>query len=143
MKRMLFAAALVTFSAAAIAQTPALPGSKAPAGAEVYFIAPKDGATVDRDVTVRFGLKGMGVAPAGVARDHTGHHHLLVDATDLPPAGQPIPNDEHHKHFGGGQTETVLRLSPGTHTLQLELGDASHVPFDPPVVSKRITIHVK
>lgn len=143
MKRMLFAAALVTLSAAAIAQTPALPASKAPAGAEVYFIAPKDGATVDRDVTVRFGLKGMGVAPAGVARDHTGHHHLLVDATDLPPAGQPIPNDEHHKHFGGGQTETVLHLSPGTHTLQLELGDASHVPFDPPVVSKRITIHVK
>lgn len=147
MKRILFAATLATFATAAFAQTPthsaALPSTKAPAGAEVYFITPRDGATVGREVTVRFGLKGMGVAPAGVAMEHTGHHHLLVDATDLPAAGRPIPNDEHHMHFGGGQTQTVLKLAPGTHTLQLELGDASHVPFDPPVVSKRITIHVK
>lgn len=145
MKRMLFAATLATFAAVAFAQTPA-PGiatTKAPAGAEVYFITPRDGATVGREITVRFGLKGMGVAPAGVNKEHTGHHHLLVDATDLPLAGQPIPKDEHHLHFGGGQTQTVLKLAPGTHTLQLELGDANHVPFDPPVVSKRITIHVK
>jgi hypothetical protein len=147
MKRMLFAAALATFGAASFAQSPAhapaIPITKAAADAEVYFITPKDGATVGREVTVRFGLKGMGVAPAGVAKEHTGHHHLLVDATDLPPAGQPIPNDEHHLHFGGGQTQTTLKLAPGTHTLQLELGDANHVPFDPPVVSKRITIRVK
>jgi hypothetical protein len=143
MKRILFAVALALAGTAAAAQTPALPASKAPAGAEVYFIAPRDGATVGRDVVVRFGLRGMGVAPAGVATEHTGHHHLLIDAADLPPAGRPIPKDEHHMHFGGGQTETVLKLAPGTHTLQLELGDANHVPFDPPVVSKRITIHVK
>ena len=98
---------------------------------------------VGRDVTVRFGLSGMGVAPAGVEKKDTGHHHLLVDVATLPLAGQPIPNDDHHRHFGGGQTETVLHLSPGTHTLQLELGDANHVPFDPPVVSKKITIHVE
>lgn len=154
MKRMLFAATLATFatfaSTAFAAQaanpssaTATLPSTKAPAGAEVYFITPRDGATVGREVTVRFGLKGMGVAPAGVAREHTGHHHLLIDAPALPPAGQPIPSDGHHMHFGGGQTQTVLKLAPGTHTLQLELGDANHVPFGPPVVSRRITIHVK
>lgn len=143
MKRMLIAAALVAASATAAAQTPALPVTKAPADAAVYFIAPKDGATVGRDVTVRFGLKGMGVAPAGVAKEHTGHHHLLIDTKGLPAAGQPIPKDEHHVHFGNGQTETVLHLAPGTHTLQLVLGDANHVPFDPPVASRQITIHVK
>lgn len=147
MKRMLFAAALATFAAASFAQAPAqapaLPATKAPAGAEVYFITPEDGATVGREVTVRFGLKGMGVAPSGVAKAHTGHHHLLVDVADLPLAGQPIPSDAHHVHFGGGQTQTTLELAPGTHTLRLELGDANHAPFDPPLVSKRITIHVK
>ena len=143
MKRMLLAVALATLGAASFAQTPALPSTPAPAGAEVYFIAPADGATVGRDVVVRFGLKGMGVAPAGVAKEHTGHHHLLIDAKTLPPAGQPIPNDAHHMHFGGGQTQTTLHLEPGTHTLQLELGDANHVPFAPPLVSEKITIHVK
>jgi len=147
MKRLLLVAALTTLGAAAFAQTPAaasaLPATKAPADAKVYFITPRDGATVGREVIVRFGLKGMGVAPAGVVREHTGHHHLLVDAPQLPLAAQPIPNDAHHLHFGGGQTQTVLKLAPGTHTLQLELGDASHVPFDPPVVSGRIAIHVK
>lgn len=143
MKRILIAAALVALSATASAQTPTLPASKSPAGAEVYFIAPTNGATVGRHVLVRFGLRGMGVAPAGIARDNTGHHHLLVDADTLPPAGQPIPKDAQHVHFGGGQTETTLELPPGTHTLQLELGDANHVPFDPPVVSKRITIRVR
>lgn len=143
MKRILFAAALATVGTASFAQTPVLPVTKAPAGAEAYIISPSDGATVDREFTVRFGLKGMGVAPAGVGKEHTGHHHLLIDASDLPLAGQPIPNDEHHMHFGGGQTQTTLRLAPGTHTLQLELGDANHVPFAPPVVSRRITIHVK
>jgi hypothetical protein len=143
MKQMLLAAALAAFGVVAFAQPPAVPSTRAPAGAGVYFITPKDGATVDREVVVRFDLKGMGVAPAGVAKEHTGHHHLLVDVTDLPLGGQPIPNDAQHRHFGGGQTQTTLDLAPGTHTLQLELGDANHLPFDPPVVSKRITIHVK
>ncbi len=143
MRRMMVAFGLVAFAAAAVAATPVLPTHQAPADARVYIISPADGATVGRDVTVRFGLAGMGVAPAGVTRENTGHHHLLIDVATLPAAGQPIPNDDKHKHFGGGQTETVLHLAPGTHTLQLELGDANHVPFNPPVVSKKITIHVR
>jgi hypothetical protein len=144
MKRLLLALALAGLTATAIAaDAPGLPVTPAPAGAAVYIISPTDGATVGRHVTVRFGLKGMGVAPAGVSKDGTGHHHLLVDVQQLPAAGQPIPSDAQHIHFGGGQTETTITLTPGTHTLQLELGDAHHVPFDPPLVSKRITIHVK
>jgi hypothetical protein len=144
MKRLLLALALVTTAGYALAaDAPALPVTKAPAGAEVYIISPQDGATVSQSFTVRFGLKGMGVAPAGVVHENTGHHHLLVDVKVLPAAGQPIPKDEQHVHFGGGQTETTLKLPPGTHTLQLELGDSNHIPFDPPVVSKAITVHVK
>lgn len=144
MKRILLALALTGIAGAAMAaDAPGLPVTKATSGAEVYIISPKDGATVGPNVVVRFGLRGMGVAPAGVAKESTGHHHLLVDVKDLPAAGQPIPKDDNHLHFGGGQTETTLKLKPGTHTLQLELGDANHVPFDPAVVSKRITIHVK
>ncbi len=109
----------------------------------VYFLAPLDGAHVQSPFTVRFGLRGMGVAPAGVQAPNTGHHHLLVDVDELPPDDQPIPNDEHHKHFGGGQTETELTLPPGRHTLQLVLGDASHIPHDPPVRSEKITITVE
>jgi len=143
MRRFLTGFVLSSVATLALAASPVLPARKAPADARVYIISPADGATVGRNVTVRFGLAGMGVAPAGVEKKDTGHHHLLIDVATLPAAGQPIPNDEHHKHFGGGQTETVLHLSPGTHTLQLALGDANHVPFDPPVVSKRITVHVK
>ncbi|GLQ97672.1 DUF4399 domain-containing protein [Dyella mobilis] len=144
MKRLLLALALTTAAGYAVAaEAPSLPATKAPAGAEVYIISPQDGATVPQTFTVRFGLKGMGVAPAGVVREGTGHHHLLVDVKDLPPAGQPIPKDAQHLHFGEGQTETTLKLTPGTHTLQLELGDSNHIPFDPPLVSKPITVHVK
>ncbi|MGD1877275.1 MAG: DUF4399 domain-containing protein [Kiloniellaceae bacterium] len=117
----------------------------APAGAEVYFISPQDGATVSSPVTVRFGLRGMGVAPAGDEKANTGHHHLLID-TDAPSGdalNEPIPADDHHKHFGGGQTETTLELAPGTHTLQLLLGDWSHIPHNPPVMSQKITVTVK
>ena len=121
----------------------AAPRTKAPASAELYFITPQDGESVGHDVIVRFGLKGMGVAPAGVISPNTGHHHLLIDVSELPPMDLPIANDASHMHFGGGQTETVLHLTPGDHTLQLLLGDALHVPLDPPVLSKRITIHVK
>jgi len=145
MKRILLAFALAGLTGAALAaDAPAsLPVTPAPSGAEVYIISPANGATVGQEVIVRFGLKGMGVAPAGVAKEHTGHHHLLVDVKELPAAGQPIPNDANHLHFGGGQTQTTLKLAPGTHTLQLELGDQNHVPFEPAVVSKKITIHVK
>jgi len=144
MKRILLALVLTGLVGTAMAaDAPALPTTKASSDAAVYIISPGDGASVGQQFTVRFGLKGMGVAPAGVAKEHTGHHHLLVDVKELPPAGQPIPKDDNHLHFGGGQTETTLKLKPGTHTLQLELGDENHVPFDPPLVSKRITIHVK
>ncbi len=144
MKHILLALALTGLAGAAMAaDAPALPITHAPAGTKVYIISPSDGATVGQEVTVRFGLKGMGVAPAGVAKENTGHHHLLVDVKELPAAGLPIPADAQHLHFGGGQTQTTLKLTPGTHTLQLELGDQHHVPFAPPLVSKRITIHVK
>ncbi|HET8899670.1 MAG TPA: DUF4399 domain-containing protein [Rhodanobacteraceae bacterium] len=117
--------------------------SSAPAGARLYIISPVDGATVTSPVTVRFGLAGMGVAPSGVAKANTGHHHLLIDVEALPPGNMPIPSDAKHLHFGGGQTETVLTLTPGTHTLQLDLADAHHMQFAPPLVSPKITIHVK
>jgi len=114
-----------------------------PAGAEVYFITPKDGATVKSPVTIQFGLKGMGVAPAGVKFEATGHHHLLID-TDIPAdTSQPLPTSDAVRHFGKGQTETSVELTPGKHTLQLVLGDQNHTPHNPPVVSKKITITVK
>jgi hypothetical protein len=114
-----------------------------PAGAQVYIISPKNGAIVHNPVVVQFGLKGMGIAPAGVKYDNSGHHHLLID-TD-PPADQstPLPATDKIVHFGKGQTETTLNLTPGKHTLQLLLADASHIPHSPPVISKKITITVK
>jgi hypothetical protein len=127
--------------AAGVAAKP-IPRMPRPADAALYFISPIEGAVVESPVTVRFGLKGMGVAPAGVARPDTGHHHLIVDAP-TPPLDQPVPNDEQHLHFGGGQTETTLALPPGSHELQLVLADKDHVPHDPPLVSDRITITVK
>lgn len=113
-----------------------------PAGAKVYFIAPADGAEVTSPVTVKFGLVGMGVAPAGVEKEKTGHHHLLID-TKLTDYAAPIPADDTHKHFGGGQTEAAVTLAPGKHTLQLLLADQNHVPHKPPVESEVITITVK
>ena len=114
-----------------------------PAGAEVYIVSPKDGAKVKSPVTVVFGLKGMGIAPAGIKFDNTGHHHLLVD-TDVPAdLSQPLPANENHVHFGKGQTETSLTLAPGKHTLQLLLADYTHTPHDPAVISKKITITVE
>lgn len=114
----------------------------APESARVYIISPADGETVSSPLTVRFGLSGLGVAPAGTEAENTGHHHLIVDA-ELPPFDAPIPADDNYIHFGGGQTETTLELAPGSHTLQLILGDWSHVPHDPPVFSERITITVE
>ena len=116
--------------------------SPAPEDARVYFISPENGDEVARPLTVRFGLEGMGVAPAGMEHHHTGHHHVLIDV-DLPTPGQPIPADDQHRHFGGGQTEVSLKLKPGPHTLQLILGDHRHVPFEPALVSERITVTVR
>ncbi len=110
---------------------------------EAYFIAPADGETVSNPVRVVFGLRGMGVAPAGIEMDNTGHHHLLINVDTLPPSGIPIPADERHVHFGAGQTETTIELSPGTHTLQMLVGDHLHRPSDPPVASQKITITVQ
>ncbi|MXZ05159.1 MAG: DUF4399 domain-containing protein [Rhodothermaceae bacterium] len=113
-------------------------------GAAVYIITPEDGSVVQSGaVTVKFGLSGMGVAPAGIEFDNSGHHHLLVNAEQLPPMDMPIPTDSVHLHFGLGQTETTLDLSPGTYTLQLVLGDYAHIPHDPPVVSEPVTITVE
>jgi len=116
--------------------------STAFADAEVYFISPQDGDTVSGVFDVRFGLSGMGVAPAGVEVDNTGHHHLLIDVDTLPPMDVPLPSSDQVRHFGGGQTETTLKLAPGKHTLQLLLGNYSHVPHNPPVMSEKITITV-
>jgi hypothetical protein len=116
--------------------------SPSPEGAALYFIAPQDGATVGTTFTVRFGLTGMGVAPAGHDVPNTGHHHLLIDYQGVPAADQPLPATDQVRHFGGGQTETELTLAPGTHHLQLMLGNYLHIPHDPPVASAVITVTV-
>ncbi len=136
--RSLLLAVLIGGPAVALAQT------AAPPNASVYIINVKDGDTVTSPFKVQFGLTGMGVAPAGVEKPNTGHHHLLIDAT-LSPAElkAPIPADAKHLHFGGGQTETMVTLPSGQHTLQLVLGDWSHVPFDPPIMSAVIHVTVK
>ena len=133
-------ALLIAFGAYAHAAEPGR--SPSSPNTQLYFIAPLDGAVVAPTFTVRFGLHGMGVAPAGIDAPNTGHHHLLIDMEQLPPADAPLPANEHVKHFGAGQTETELTLEPGTHTLQLILGNYLHVPHDPPVVSEKITITV-
>ena len=139
MRRLLLVSALSLLATLAVAQD----RSAAPAGAEVYIISPQNGATVTGPVTVRFGLKGMGIAPAGVKFDNTGHHHLLID-TDLSQVklDAPLPATDKILHFGKGQTETVVTLAPGKHTLELLFADYLHVPFDPTLHSKKITITV-
>jgi Domain of unknown function (DUF4399) len=124
----------------ALAQTTGGP-TPSPAGAKVYFVDLKDGAVIAPKTVVHFGLHGMGIAPAGSDKANSGHHHLLIDA-DLPPLNEPIPSDENHLHFGAGQTEVELSLSPGPHTLQLLLGDANHIPHTPPVMSDKIHVTV-
>lgn len=145
MKNVIIALA-ATFLSASMASAGETPSSE---GAAVYFATLEDGDTVQGPVTVVFGLRGMGVAPAGTERDNTGHHHLFIDraafgegAEDADLIEYGIPADENHVHYGGGQTEAVLDLGPGTHTLQMVLGDLYHVPHNPPVVSDVITITV-
>lgn len=127
-----------------LAATAQEPRKKAPEGASLYFISPANGVKVKSLVVARFGLAGVGVAPAGVAREKTGHHHVLVD-TDAKTLdmSKPLPSSDRVKHFGGGQTEAALELPPGKHTLQLVLGGENHVPFDPPLMSEKITITVQ
>jgi hypothetical protein len=113
-----------------------------PEGARVYILWPPDGQVIPGGkFWLRMGLAGFGIAPAGVEKPNTGHHHLLID-TDPPPMDREIPNDKNHLHFGGGLTEVRIELPPGRHTLQLLLGDADHVPHDPPLLSKKITVIV-
>ena len=138
MRGMAVASLLLTASAMAAD----LPRSRAPDGVVLYIIAPKDGDKVGSPVTIRFGLKGMGIAPAGIALPATGHHHLLIDASP-PPFDRPIPADAKHVHFGKGQTEAAVTLAPGRHRLQLLLGDHLHVPHEPPILSAPITITVE
>jgi len=135
---------LLLAACAAMGSSPARAQTPSPAGAKVYIINPKDGAEVESPFLVQFGLTGMGVAPAGVEKPNTGHHHLLIDTRlTEEQMKEPIPADDTHKHFGGGQTEAILTLPPGQHTLQLVLGDWTHVPHVPPVMSEPITITVK
>lgn len=134
---------------AAVLISPALPGAAqagdtpAAKNAYVYVGWPNDGEVIHaRRFRVWFGLRNMGIAPAGIEKANTGHHHLIVDAP-LPPFDQEIPSDKNHLHFGAGQSQAIIELAPGKHTLQLLMGDFEHVPHNPPVYSKKITIYVK
>ncbi|MBQ5946758.1 DUF4399 domain-containing protein [Massilia sp. ST3] len=144
--RKLFAAATFVAGLAGFAPLGAPPAAAAdaPANAYCYIGWPRDGEVLaaGKPFRVWFGLRHMGVAPKGVAFGNTGHHHLLID-TELPPAGQVIPSDRNHLHFGAGETETMIELPPGKHTLQLLMGDENHVPHKPPVHSRKITITVR
>lgn len=137
MSRAALAGLLMGVSVLASAATPA------PKGAEVSIVSPKDGGTVPQTFVVKFAVENIALAPAGDVTKNTGHHHLLIDVDKLPEAGKPIPNDANHLHFGKAQTQAEVTLPPGKHTLQLELGDSGHMPFDPPIVSEKITVNVK
>jgi hypothetical protein len=135
--------ALLLAVAVPAVQAQGLPRTAAPANASVYLVSPANGATVKGpQVTVVFGLKGMGISPAGMKMDNTGHHHLLIDSELPADLSQPIPANDNNVHFGKGQTETTITLKPGKHTLQLLLGDHLHVPFNPVLASEKITITV-
>jgi len=147
MKKALISSAIAIFGFANLAMAGESPSA---ADAKLYFANLEDGATVSSPVKVMFGLSGMGVAPAGTEKENTGHHHIFVDR---PPLGEgddggeelefSIPADDNHIHFGGGQTETMIELEPGEHTLQLVLGDMNHIPHNPPVTSDVITITIE
>lgn len=144
---LLFAAAFALVSVSAFAKEDAKPAPSAnpapPHGARVFIESPRDGATVGQDVHVVFGVSDIKVAPATDTASGTGHHHLLIDVKELPPLDAPIPADANHKHYGKGQTEDTIHLAPGDHTLQLDFADYRHMQFDPPLLSQKITIHVK
>ena len=136
--RALLLGGLVLLPTAAVAQ-----GLPTPKDASLYIISPRDGATVSGPFWCIFGLRGMGISHAGDQFPNSGHHHLLIDVDEPLNPSESIPQDKKHLHYGAGQTEALMELSPGQHTLQLVLGDAKHFPFNPPLVSKRITITIK
>ncbi len=116
--------------------------SPAPDNGRAYFIWPRDGATIKGGkFWIRFGLRNMGVAPAGVKKKFTGHHHLIING-QLPPFDEEIPADKNHVHYGKGYSEGRVALAPGKHTLQLLFADYEHIPHNPPVFSKKITVYV-
>jgi Domain of unknown function (DUF4399) len=135
------AAALFAFVLPTVAQAEQQ-ATPSPAGAKVFIIEPKASAVVSSPVTVKFGIEGMEVAPAGSDTPNSGHHHLIID-TVFDNTGDAIPADDNHKHFGKGQTETTVELKPGVHSLQLVLGDKNHIPHVPPVMSELVSITVK
>ena len=137
-RRALLVGSLVLLPTAAVTQ-----GLPTPKDASLYIISPKDGATVSGPFWCIFGLRGMGISHAGDQFPNSGHHHLLIDVDEPLNPGEPIPQDKKHLHYGAGQTEALIELSPGQHTLQLVFGDAKHFPFNPPLVSKKITITIK
>ncbi len=137
--RLVFSVSLFAYVAVVIAHTP-------PEHAKVYFVGLTDGAVVESPFRVQFGIQGFGITPAGTTgkeRHTAGHHHLLVNVESLPDMDEPIPRDRHHMHFDAGETETLLELPPGKHTLQLLLGDEEHEPHDPPLLSEKIIITVR
>ena len=136
--RALLLGGLVLLPTAAVPQ-----GLPSPKDAYLYIISPKDGATLSGPFRCVFGLRGMGITHAGDPFPNSGHHHLLIDVEEPLNPSEPIPQDKKHLHYGSGQTEALIHLSPGLHTLQLVLGDAKHFPFNPPLMSKKITITVK
>jgi hypothetical protein len=134
---------LVLSSLMQFASVEAFAGSTpAPKDAYLYIIWPTDGERIKGAFWCRFGLRNMGVTHAGDTTANMGHHHLFIDVDEALEPNEPIPSDKKHMHFGAGQTEVRLELPPGPHTLQLVLGDANHIPFDPPVVSRKIRIVV-
>src|SRR5580704_14376878 len=135
---------LMILSLLPVTSTGAFAGpTPSPKDAYLYIIWPGDGERIKGPFWCRFGLRNMGVTHAGDATPNTGHHHLLIDVNEPLEPNEPIPQDKTHLHFGAGQTETRIELPPGRHTLQLVLGDAKHYPFNPPVISKKVTITVK
>jgi hypothetical protein len=136
---------MATAGSAGVKESDVMPNSRAAEGAAVYVIHPLDGQVLNakKPIQVSFGLRGMGVAPAGVVVEKTGHHHLLIDQRELPDLTMPLPASAQLIHFGGGQTQTEIRLAPGSHTLQLVLGNQYHIPHNPPLISKKITIIVE
>ena len=135
--------ASLLLGASMLANAADVPRTPAPKGAEVFIVSPKDGATVDKTFTVKFGVKGLDLEPIDKQVPNAGHHHLLVDQAELPDPSQPIPATATVIHFGKAQTETELTLTPGKHTLQLVAGDNVHRQFEPTVASKVITVNVK
>lgn len=131
-----------TPATSATPEAASLTSTAAPDGAKVFFVDLKDGDEVSSPLTIKFGAEGIDVVPAGEDKPNSGHHHLVIDA-ELPPPNAPIPANEHYMHFGKGQTEATIELTPGKHTLQLDFGNYLHVPFEPPLASDKITVTVK